>query len=207
MRRIETADDLARGAAELARIDPRLAPALALCAPLPLRRKPDGFATLLEAIVGQQVSTASAAAICGRLRAAGLDAAAPIRAATDEDLRACGLSRPKMRYVRSLAEADPDWAALRHAPAEDVTRILTALPGIGPWTAETYAMFALGHEDVFAPGDLALQEGARLLLDLPARPGAREMRAIAEGWSPWRAVAARLLWAYYARAKGREGTL
>ena len=82
---------------------------------------------------------------------------------------------------------------------------LTAVPGIGVWTAEIYAMFSLGHADVFAPGDLALQEGARLVLDLPERPRERELRALAAGWSPWRAVAARLLWAYYARAKSREG--
>ncbi|MDB2407081.1 DNA-3-methyladenine glycosylase 2 family protein [Jannaschia sp.] len=207
MRRIETAADLVEGAADLARLDPRLAQALKDCAPLPLRRKPDGFGTLLDAIIGQQVSTASAAAICVRVRDAGLHLPDAIRTATDEDLRACGLSRPKVRYARALAEADLDWAALRHAPTEDVIRTLTAVPGIGPWTAEIYAMFALGHADVFAPGDLALQEAARLLLDLPARPTDKDLRQIAKMWSPWRAVAARLLWAYYARAKGREGTL
>jgi DNA-3-methyladenine glycosylase II len=82
---------------------------------------------------------------------------------------------------------------------------LTALPGIGRWTAEIYAMFALGHADVFAPADLALQESARALLGLPERPRERAMREIAEAWSPWRAVAARLLWAYYRADKGREG--
>ena len=82
---------------------------------------------------------------------------------------------------------------------------LVALPGIGHWTAEIYAMFALGRADVFAPGDLALQEAARLLFDLDARPSEKELRAMAEAWSPWRAVAARLLWAYYRVAKSREG--
>ncbi|WP_109563948.1 DNA-3-methyladenine glycosylase family protein [Jannaschia seohaensis] len=205
MRRIETPADLEEGAAALARIDPRLAPALEICAPLPLRRKPDGFGTLLDAIVGQQVSTAAAAAISDRLRAAGLDAPAPIRGASDEVLRACGLSRPKLRYARALAEADLDFSVLRTLPPGEVVRRLTALPGIGPWTAQIYAMFALGHADAFAPGDLALQEGARLLLDLPERPSERDLARIAEAWSPWRAVAARLLWSYYRHAKGREG--
>jgi len=82
---------------------------------------------------------------------------------------------------------------------------LVALPGIGPWTAEIYAMFSLGRADVFAPGDLALQEAARLLFALPERPSAGQLRKMAEAWSPWRAVAARALWAYYRIARHREG--
>ncbi|AMY69128.1 DNA-3-methyladenine glycosylase II, putative [Frigidibacter mobilis] len=82
---------------------------------------------------------------------------------------------------------------------------LVALPGIGPWSAEIYAMFSLGRADVFAPGDLALQEAARLLFDLPGRPSAGELRSLAAAWSPWRAVAARALWAYYRMARHREG--
>jgi DNA-3-methyladenine glycosylase II len=205
MRRIETLADVAEGAAALAVLDPRLAPALELCGPLPLRRKPDGFGTLLDSIVSQQVSTAAAAAISGRLRAAGLDSPATILAASDEALRGCGLSGPKTRYARALAAAELDFDALRHASTEEVVTTLVALPGIGRWTAEIYAMFALGHADVFAPADLALQESARVLLGLPERPKERAMREIAEAWSPWRAVAARLLWAYYREAKGREG--
>jgi DNA-3-methyladenine glycosylase II len=196
---------VAEGAAALARLDPRLAPALEICGPLPLRRKPDGFGTLLDSIVSQQVSTAAAAAISGRLRAAGLDTPTAILAASDEALRACGLSGPKTRYARALAAAELDFDALRHASTEEVVTTLVALPGIGRWTAEIYAMFALGHADVFAPADLALQESARVLLGLPERPKERAMREIAAAWSPWRAVAARLLWAYYREAKGREG--
>ena len=90
-------------------------------------------------------------------------------------------------------------------PDAQVVATLTAVPGIGTWTAEIYAMFALGRADVFAPGDLALQEGARLLFDLPERPRERDLRTLALRWSPWRAVAARLLWAYYRVAKQREG--
>ena len=198
-------EDVVEGAAWLARADPRLGRAVSLCAPLPLRRRRDGFEALLGAIVSQQVSVAAANAIWGRLRAARLTGPRKIMWASDEELRACGLSRQKIRYARALAEARIDYAALRAAPTAEVVATLTAVPGIGVWTAEIYAMFSLGHADVFAPGDLALQEGARLVLDLPERPRERELRAIAEAWSPWRAVAARLLWAYYARAKSREG--
>ena len=204
-RLILAAEDVAEGAAWLAAADPRLAAAVALCRPLPLRRRRDGFSALLSAIVSQQVSTAAAAAIWGRLAAARLTGPRKVAAAPDEALRACGLSRQKIRYARALASARIDYAALRAAPTEEVVATLTAVPGIGVWTAEIYAMFSLGHADVFAPGDLALQEGARLVLDLPERPRERELRALAARWSPWRAVAARLLWAYYARAKSREG--
>ena len=86
-----------------------------------------------------------------------------------------------------------------------VVRTLVAVPGIGVWTAEIYAMFALGRADVFAPADLALQEAARMLFALEARPSERALRGMAEAWSPWRAVAARMLWAYYRVAKDREG--
>ncbi|MBM2576425.1 DNA-3-methyladenine glycosylase 2 family protein [Jannaschia sp. Os4] len=202
---IHSLDDVAEGAAWLAARDPRLAAALAECPDLPLRRAGDGFAALQRAILGQQVSVASARAIEARCVEAGLTDPARVRAASDDDMRAAGLSRQKIRYIRALAEADLDWPALRAMPTDEVVRTLTAIPGIGTWTAEIYAMFNLGRADVFAPGDLALQEAARLLLDLPHRPKEREMREIAEQWSPWRGVAARLLWAYYRVAKDRDG--
>jgi DNA-3-methyladenine glycosylase II len=203
---IETADCVAEGAAWLAARDARLAAALTLTGPLPLRRRPDGFAALLDAIVSQQVSVASASAIWARLEGAGLTQPDQWLAASDEDLRGCGLSRQKMRYGRALAEADLDYGALRRAPTDEVLATLVALPGIGRWTAEIYAMFSLGRADVFAPGDLALQEAARVLYDMPDRPSEKALRAMAEAWSPWRGVAARLLWAYYRVAKQREGT-
>ena len=94
---------------------------------------------------------------------------------------------------------------LRDSPDAQVIRVLTAVPGIGVWTAEIYAMFSLGRADVFAPGDLALQESARILFDLPDRPTEKALRQQSLDWVPWRAVAARLLWAYYRVAKEREG--
>ncbi len=202
---IETPDCVAEGAAWLGLHHPPFARALALTGPLPLRRHADGFTALLDAIVGQQVSVASASAIWARLAAAGLTEQAQMATASDDALRAAGLSRQKARYGRALAQAGIDFAVLRSRPDAEVIATLTAVPGIGFWTAEIYAMFALGRADVFAPGDLALQEAARLLFDLPSRPTERAFRGMAEAWSPWRAVAARALWAYYRLAKTREG--
>lgn len=198
-------DCVAEGAAWLAARDARFAHALTLTGPLPLRRRDDGFARLLQAIVGQQVSVASARAIWARLEAAGYTDPATIAASSEEDLRAAGLSRQKARYAKALADAGIDYAALRAAPLPEVIGTLTAVKGIGVWTAEIYAMFSLGRADVFAPGDLALQESARLLFDLPERPKEKALRDRAADWSPWRSVAARALWAYYHVRKDREG--
>lgn len=202
---IEGPDCLAEGTAWLCAREPAFARALTETGPWPLRRQPDGFAALMEAIIGQQVSTASARAIRDRVAAAGFLEAARVAAADEDALRAVGLSRPKVRYALALARSGVDFAALRDRPDAEVVAELVALPGIGRWTAEIYAMFALGRADVLAAGDLALQEGARLLFGLPDRPSERALRDMALAWSPWRAVAARGLWAYYRVAKGREG--
>lgn len=202
---IQTPACVAEGAAWLSQSDPRFAYALEQIGDLPLRRRKDGFEALLSAIVSQQVSVASANAIWGRLKAAKLTGPRKVLWATDEDLRACGLSRQKTRYAKALAEARIDYAALREAPEEVIIDELTQVVGIGRWTAEIYAMFSLGRADTFAPGDLALQESARMLFELDARPTEKTLRAMAEEWSPWRAVAARLLWAYFRVAKDREG--
>jgi DNA-3-methyladenine glycosylase II len=196
---------VAEGAAWLAQREPRFAVALELTGSLPLRRRDDGFAALLDAIVSQQVSVASADAIWARLETAGLTDPAAMATASDEALRAVGLSRQKARYGRALANAGIDFPGLRGVPDAEVVATLVKVPGIGLWTAEIYAMFALGRADVFAPGDLALQEGARVLFALEARPGEKALRIMAEAWSPWRSVAARILWAYYHVAKNRQG--
>jgi DNA-3-methyladenine glycosylase II len=204
---IHSLDCVAEGAEWLAARDPAFARALPLVGELPLRREADGFAALLRAIVGQQVSVASARAIWARLEAAGLTEAAAMAGAGDDDLRAAGLSRQKARYGRALAQAGIDFNGLRGLPDVEVVRTLTAVPGIGVWTAEIYAMFALGRADVFAPGDLALQEAARMLYGLEKRPTDKALRGMSEAWSPWRSVAARILWAYYRVAKEREGII
>lgn len=196
---------LAEGSDHLRTVEPRFSHALEQTGPLPLRLRKDGFPALLDAIVSQQVSVAAADAIWGRLKTAGLTGPRKLMAASDEELRACGLSRQKMRYARALAEARISYPRLREMPTDDVIVTLTEVPGIGRWTAEIYAMFSLGRADVFAPGDLALQESVRLLFEMPERPTERALRDMSEDWSPWRAVAARLLWAYYRVAKEREG--
>jgi DNA-3-methyladenine glycosylase II len=205
MRIIETDADVAKGAAWLAAHDPRLADALAKTGTLPLRRRPDGFAQLLSAIVSQQVSVASAAAIWTRMQEAGIVTEAAVLKAGDDGLRAAGLSRQKIAYAQALAGAQIDYMALRQADDATVIATLTAVKGIGVWTAEIYAMFSLGRVDVFAPGDLALQVAAQELYGLPERPKEKELRVLSLNWSPWRSVAARLLFAYYHIAKGREG--
>ncbi len=202
---IETDADVAEGAAWLAAAEPRFAAVLARTGALPLRRSADGFEPLLSAIVSQQVSTASANAIWGRVAALGATEPLAFLAATDEALRAAGLSRQKIAYGRALAESGLDFAALRQLPDAEVVATLVGLKGIGVWTAEIYAMFSLGRADVFAPGDLALQDAARDVFALDARPPEKVLRAMSLAWTPWRSVAARLLWAHYRVMNRREG--
>ncbi len=202
---IETPECVAEGAEFLAETEPRFAVALRMTGPLTLRRRPEGFEQLLGAIVSQQVSVAAADSIWNRIRTAGLDDPRMIGKADDSELRAVGLSRQKIRYARALASAGIDYDELRELPDEDVISILTDVQGIGRWTAEIYLMFSLGRADAFAAGDLALREAARTLFETDCRPNDRQLRAMAEAWTPWRAVAARLLWAYYRVVKEREG--
>ncbi|MEM6662396.1 MAG: DNA-3-methyladenine glycosylase 2 family protein [Pseudomonadota bacterium] len=204
-RLIETDADVAEGAAWLAEQEPRFAAALIETGKLPLRRRGGGFPAMLQAICGQQLSVASAASVWNKLCAEDATTAEAFHACSDETLRACGLSRPKIRYGRALVDADIDYRALATMPEEEAIATLTAVKGIGVWTAEIYLKFAVGRADVIAAGDLALQEAARILFELPTRPTDKELRVLAEPWSPWRAVAARLLWAYYRVAKNREG--
>jgi len=141
------------------------------------------------------------------MQAAGLTNARNVGAAVDEDLRRCGLSRQKILYAKSLAASGLNYRALGALPDAQVIKTLTEVKGIGVWTAEIYAMFSLGRADVFAAGDLALQEAARVLFALNQRPSEKLLREMAREWSPWRAVAARALWAYYRVMKNREGIL
>jgi DNA-3-methyladenine glycosylase II len=196
---------VAEGAAWLAEAEPRFAMALARTGPLPLRLRPPGFAGVLDIIVGQQVSVASARAIYARLVEAGLDRPENVLRVGDDGLRAAGLSRPKARYVLALAEREFDFDALHCLSDDEAIAALVAMPGIGPWTAQVYVMFCMGRRDIFPSGDLALQEAARGLFDLPARPTPKDLTAMATAWSPWRSVAARLLFAYYRVLKQKEG--
>ena len=205
MRRITNTNDLAEGAEWLCQTEPRFAPALAATGPLRLRRKPAGFEALLNMIISQQVSVASANAIWAKLEAADLTTQSKVLDVNEETLRQAGLSRQKARYARALAEAEIAFDTLADMPTTEIIRQLTAVTGIGVWTAEIYAMFSVGHADVMAAGDLALQEAARILFNLEDRPTEKQLRVIAEAWSPWRSVAACLLWQYYHVVKSREG--
>lgn len=202
---IRTEADVSEGAAWLAQREPLFGRLLEQTGPLPLRRRPGGFENLLHAIVGQQVSTASANAIWQKLINAGMTDPVRVSLASDEDLRACGLSKQKISYAHSLARSGIDYKALEALPDEEVINRLIRVKGIGRWTAEIYLMFSLGRADVFAPGDLALQEAVRSLFSLDERPSEKALREMAQNWSPWRGVAARALWAYYRVMKNREG--
>ncbi len=208
--RLDSRTDLDAGTAALARLDPVMARLVAEGAVPPLRRQPAGFEGLAGIVVAQQLSTASAGAIWSRVRALLPDfQPGAFAALTDGTLRAAGLSAGKVRTLRAIAAAVTAGGlpldALPALGSETAHAHLTALPGIGPWTADVYLLFCLGHADAFPAGDLALQEAARLAYGLPARPDAAALARQAEAWRPWRGVAAGVLWAYYRLAKAREG--
>lgn len=197
--------DVAEALADLCKIEPRFAAVAPQLGPLPLRLKPEGFGELMSAILGQQVSVASANATWRKMIQAGMDDPTKVARATPEELRALGLSRQKAACVQALATADIDFDGLRDLPDAEIIKALTAVKGIGLWTAEIYVKFSLGRPDILAAGDLALQIAAQDLFDLQERPSDKELRKLAAVWSPWRSVAARLLWAYYADMKQRGG--
>ena len=207
---IRCESDLDAALAALVAADSRFAALIATTGRPPLRRRPDGFVGLAATVVSQQLSTASAGAIWARLAAA-FDPFEPqaIIRARPARLARLGLSAPKIRALKEIARAVAQdrlaLAALAEASAEHAHASLTAVHGIGPWTADIYLLSCLGHADAWPAGDLALQEAARLAFDLPARPSAKEMIPLAEAWRPLRAVAARVLWTYYRTLKGSEG--
>ncbi|MBL8570859.1 MAG: DNA-3-methyladenine glycosylase 2 family protein [Phreatobacter sp.] len=174
----------------------------------PLRRRPAGFEGLVHIVVFQQISLAAARAIWERtLGVFGSITPAILAAASDEDFRAAGQSRPKIRTLRAIAAAvldgSLDFDAIGRLEADAAHAALVQVKGIGPWTADVYLLSCLGHPDAWPAGDVALQAAAGDLLGLAARPDAKAMAALGERWRPYRAVAARLLWAHYARLRGR----
>ena len=208
MQRIRNLDDIAMGLDALMTIDPRLEAIRAAAGDLPLRLSPPGFESLASIIVGQQVSTASARAIFGRLTAlANPLTPEAILAADDELFRQAGLSRPKQRGLIATAQAVSDGLDLHHLcerEADEAIAELTAVSGIGPWTAEVYLLFAAGHPDIFPAKDVALQTAVGHAFGHESRPADKTLIVIAEAWSPWRGVAARLFWAYYRTIRGRD---
>jgi len=207
---IRSEHDLDAALAQLVRLEPRFAALVAAAGRPPLRRRPDGFAGLAAIVVSQQLSTASAGAIWGRLAAAfdPMEPAAILRARAPR-LARLGLSSPKIRALKEIARAVERGrlalAGLATLDAEKAHAALTAVHGIGPWTADIYLLSCLGHADAWPAGDLALQEAVRLAFSLRTRPSAKDMMPLAEPWRPLRAVAARVLWTYYRAVKGRDG--
>jgi DNA-3-methyladenine glycosylase II len=207
---IHTQADLETALATLVAQDPRLVPVLEKSGTPGLRRREAGYAGLCAIVCGQQLSTASAAAIRDRLFAA-FDPFHhdTVRLARADKLARLGLSKPKIRSIKAIAAAIAkgriDLDAIAGMEADAAHAALTALHGVGPWTADIYLLFCLGNADAWPAGDLALQESARIAFGLRRRPDAKGMVKLAERWRPWRGVAAHLLWAYYHAVKRREG--
>lgn len=204
-----TAQTLLEARKQLAAADPALAALEAVTPPFEWRVGLGGFPGLLKMVVQQQVSLASAAAIWARVEA-GLPEMTPDAVLGHDQayLLSLGLSRPKARYVQAIAHAHLtgtcDFDALTELPDEAAVAALTAITGVGRWTAEVYLMFTQGRMDMFPGGDIALQEALRWADRAEIRPTERQAYARAELWRPWRGVAAHLLWACYGAVKRRE---
>ena len=193
---------LEAGLAALAAKDEAIAAAVAEAGPPAFEIRPAGFPTLMRAIVAQQVSAASARAIFARLE----ERVQPLTAQRlhelgQDALRACGFSRPKIKYAFALADHVRDGRLpldrLDEMPDDEIMAALTAVPGIGPWSAEVYMIFAMGRPDVWPAADLALQEAQKRLYGLDERPKPKHSRELAATWAPHRSVAAVTLWHYY----------
>src|SRR5476651_2159242 len=206
---LHTQADLDAGLAQLIVIDPRLKAIAEKAGAFGLRRREGGYAGLCAIVCGQQLSVASAAAIRNRLFAAfdpfHHDA---VRSARGDKLKRLGLSAAKIKSIKEIgkavAKSHIDLNAIGNMDADVAHAALTALHGVGPWTADIYLLFCLGHADAFPAGDLAVQEAARIALNLRKRPDAKRLTKIAQAWRPWRGVAAHLLWAYYHAVKKRD---
>nr|WP_321524437.1 DNA-3-methyladenine glycosylase 2 family protein [uncultured Cohaesibacter sp.] len=205
--------DLDASLARLVVLDPRLSGLVAPCGAIALRRQPAGLEGLLQIILAQQVSVASARAIWQKFTARFPRCDTRLlMEASEEDLRVCTLSRPKIRTVMRIMAAIRDGFdldGLADDEPEVIRRALIALHGVGPWTADVYLLFCLGRADVFPAGDLALQAAVADALGLDGRPAEKQLATMAEElWAPERGAAAHLFWAHYrVMKKGREGIL
>jgi DNA-3-methyladenine glycosylase II len=209
---LDTQADLEDAVHAVVKQDPRLRPIFDVTGMPALRRREPGFAGLAHIICGQQLSTASAAAIWGRISAAfdPFDADA-LRRARAGRLGRLGLSAAKIKTLKALAREiiaeRLNLDVLANEDADTAHNTLTALHGIGPWTADVYLLFCLGHGDAWPAGDLAVQEAVKIGLGLKTRPTAQQMAPLAEPWRPLRGAAAHLWWSYYRAIKKREGVI
>jgi len=207
---LNTQSDLEDAIRALVNLDPRLGAVLDIAGMPALRRREPGFAGLAAIVCGQQLSTKAAAAIWGRVNTAfdpfHHDA---IKAARSDRLGRLGLSAAKIKSLkfiaRELCDERLNLDVLAEEDADVAHATLTKLHGIGPWTADIYLLFCLGHGDAWPAGDLAIQEAMRIGLNLKARPTVQQMQPLAEAWRPLRGAAAHLWWAYYHAVKQRDG--
>jgi DNA-3-methyladenine glycosylase II len=208
IRPIETEADVAAGLAHLARADRRLKAVIREAGPVGLRRRPPGFAGLARIIVGQQLSVASASAIWARFTAAYPEmSAGTIGRAREARLKSTGLSAAKIRTLKAIAAAcreGLDLDALAVIEAEEARARLQTVKGVGPWTADIYLLFCLGHPDIFPVGDLALRNAVADAFGTAPPMAVEELTAVAEAWSPHRSVAAYLFWTYYGARRARK---
>ena len=198
--RITTPSDLDHAIAALMAADKRLRAVIERAGKPPHRhRRKEGCAALLEIIVSQQLSTAAADTIFGRVKQKVVPFDPATLLATDaETLRACGLSAPKQKHMKAIAAAILDGTLdlnrVKRLADEDARAHLTAIKGIGPWTADIYLMSSLGRADIWPVGDVALQAAIARALKLRKRPNEKAMEKIARNWRPYRTIAARIFW-------------
>ena len=195
--------------ASLVALEPRFAPVVQAHLTERYPQRETGFQGLVRAIAFQQISVAAGATIWGRVEAlVGAMNAQSVLKHDVEALKACGLSRPKARYVHAIAEAEVsgalDFDRIETASDADARAELVAVKGVGPWTADIYLMFGLGRPDILPAADLGLQEGYRRLFGEEARPDADRLSGASEAWRPVRTVAALALWAYLNAEQGRQ---
>lgn len=206
--RLDSPKALAHHLKGLGKCDARLATAIARAGEISLRTSPRGFEGMARIVCGQQLSVASARAIWGRVEALGATNPEAYLAFDEPTLRKTGLSRGKFETIRGVAIAVSsgtlDFASVDVMEPDAAIETLTALKGIGPWTAEIYLLFCAGHPDVFPSGDLALQKAVEHAFALPARPPAKELIAMASDWSPHRGAAALMFWRYFSAMKNSD---
>lgn len=199
---VRTADTLHESLDELARLEPAFSAVIEKHGRPEPRISPPGPETLLRTIVGQQVSVAAARSMWNKLEAAfgSPPSLKKLLKASDEDMRAAGMSRQKAGYIRSLAglvtSGELKLDALPEANEEAIA-LLTKIKGIGRWSAEIYLLFAEGRRDVFPAGDLAVQIELGRLLGFEDKPSEKQLRELAERWTPHRGAAAVLAWHSY----------
>lgn len=208
MQPIRSERDIEDAIGRLLAIEPAFRLVADQAGPVPLRKLPTGYEGLAGIVVSQLVSRAAADAIWGRLRALlGSVTPAAVLGRTLEELRGVGLSGAKESTLRILAAACEDGLDLERTamlPADEAIREMTALKGVGLWSAEVYLLFAAGHPDIFPSGDVALRTAAGEAFGLSERPADKILRQMSLDWQPERSIAARLLWAYYARRHKRD---